>query len=94
MDEKIDYYESNFETPKENFESIEQKFSRLHFNIRTLRNKVKNLSKDLSLSLADVNDLQDEANDTSLNEESYQKYFKQYKKLEQEVNDLIGEFYE
>jgi len=94
MDEKIDYYESNFETPEENFESVEQKFSRLHFNIRTLRNKVKNLSKDLSLSLADVNDLQDESNDSSLNEESYQKCFKQYKKLEQEVNDLIGEFYE
>ena len=94
MDEKIDYYESNYEPPDENFETIEQKHSRLLFQITTLRSKLKNLSKDISSLLADSKDLYDEIMDSNETEKEYDYFFKQYMKLNYEINQILGENYE
>ena len=94
MDEKIDYYESNYEPPDENFETIEQKHSRLLFQITTLISKLKNLSKDISSLLADSKDLYDEIMDSNETEKEYDYFFKQHMKLNSEINQILGENYE
>ena len=94
MDEKIDYYESNYEPPDENFETIEQKHSRLLFQITTLISKLKNLSKDISSLLADSKDLYDEIMDSNETEKEHDYFFKQYMKLNSEINQILGENYE